>query len=101
MKDYEIISYELGKRNANLDLEEIADININVILTGKAGADALNHYYKDIVKVIDYFDPLYGNDDVNPVTSSGYRLSSYIYHVYTNDTIYKLVPINKYNEDEM
>lgn len=88
-----MIPYKLGKNKANLALEEIGSININIILTGKAGAETLDNYYKDVVKVIDYFDPYESNKDVNPIISTGYRLSSYIFHVYTNDKIYKLIPI--------
>lgn len=94
MKEYKVIPYKLGKNKANLALEEIGSVNINIILTGKGGAGTLDDYYKDVIKVIDYFDPSEeSNEDVNPIISTGYRLSSYIFHVYTNDKIYKLIPI--------
>lgn len=95
MQEFKIIPYKLERDKANIALEEIGNININLILTGKAGADSLDEYYKDVVKVIDYFDPKDSNEEVNPIISSGYRLSSYIYHVYTNNMIYKIVPIYK------
>lgn len=66
------------------------------INTGRKGVEILEQLgeYDDIVIFKIEFDPRVSDSQVNPILQGGYRLSSYIFYVYIEDELIKLIPRN-------
>lgn len=69
--------------------------NISEIRAGRGGQLAIldtNSKYKDVVTWDKMFDPIYAEEQVNPILPGGWRLSSYIFYIVNNGELIKLVP---------
>ena len=68
---------------------------ISEIKTGRGGQlalEAIDTKYKDLIVWNKDFDPVYADHEVNPLISSGYRLSSHMYFIKNGDEILKVIP---------
>lgn len=76
-------------------IQSIETSGIRRIETGHAGYQLLKEIeeYKDVLVEQPSFDPIMANELINPIISTGYRLSSYMIYIYgDDDELIKFVP---------
>jgi hypothetical protein len=89
------IPFHINRNEINKELYYLQNKGhvIKEIYTGQAGIKNVNEDFIMLTKIDDIYDPKESDHIINPMLEDGYRLSSYVYRIYTDDKVYKFVPI--------